>query len=215
MVFMSRGRPKDPGLQEKTKAALLHAAKTLLSEKPYSMITIRELADAAQTQSPMISYYFGSKFGLIEALLKQKAQERQGILSIIIGKCLNEPDSSIDILVDGVLDMLVNEVWLLRLVQDDSINDCVDLKMLITSEFSSLGANAVGKLLVELRQREIIKQEVNFQFFMVFFVSLVITPLMNSFLLNAIAGFDESIYRSIEWKKFTSQRLKNALGIEE
>jgi AcrR family transcriptional regulator len=212
---MRKGRPKDPELQEKTKAALLYAAKTLLSEKPYSMITIRELADAAQTQSPMISYYFGSKFGLIEALLKQKAQERQGILSTIIDKCLNESENSIETLVDGVLDMLVKEVWLLRLVQDETINDSVDLKMVIATEFSSLGANAVGRLLVELRKRKIIKQEINFQFFMVFFVSLVITPLMNSFLLNAIAGFDESIYLSAEWKKFTSQRLKSALGIEE
>lgn len=209
---MATGRPIDIEMQEKNKAALLSAARELLCVKPYKLITIRELAEKAGTHSPMISYYFGSKCGLIEALIKLKAQERQSILNNMLHKCLNTPENAIEVLVDEVITMLNREIWLFRLIHDQTLDDSTDLKPLVVSEFSKMGSTTIGKLLVELKRQELIKIDIDFKLFMTFFVSLIITPITNNYLLSAIVGFDETSYQSSEWKTYVSERLKCALS---
>lgn len=69
-----RGRPVDPEQQAQRKNKLLDAALSLLEEKTYRSITIRELAERAEMQSAMVSYYFGSKEGLFLAAVVRQAE---------------------------------------------------------------------------------------------------------------------------------------------
>ncbi len=68
-----RGRPLDPAIQQERKEQLMDAAYTLLNEKSYRTITIREIAEVANMKSAMISYYFENKEGLFIALIERNA----------------------------------------------------------------------------------------------------------------------------------------------
>lgn len=56
-------------LQQEAKERLLVAATKLFAEKGYAGVSIRQLAEAAEVNSAMISYYYGDKEGLYEAVL--------------------------------------------------------------------------------------------------------------------------------------------------
>lgn len=211
---MSKGRPKNPELQEKTKSALLQAVKVKLAQKPIKAITIRELAESANTQSAMISYYFGGKFGLIEALIKQTAAERKLIVSGILSDAFSQPEQAIDIFIDGVLNMLSTEAWLFKLVQEDQLSSNEEVRKVVMNEFAGLGAGAINQLLSELQRLGLVKQNINTQFFAASFVSLVGSPIMNPFLLKVIANFETEIIHTDEWKQFISTQLKSVL-VEE
>lgn len=79
-----RGRPVDTEKQMLKRQALLDAAQTLLAEKSYRSISIRDIAQRAGVQSAMISYYFGNKEGLFIEMIEQKASVRLENLQIII-----------------------------------------------------------------------------------------------------------------------------------
>lgn len=51
---------------------LLAAGVRLFAEKGFAAVSIRELSHAAQTNSALISYYFGSKEGLYSAVLEMQ-----------------------------------------------------------------------------------------------------------------------------------------------
>lgn len=57
-------------MEADTRAALLMAAATLLSEEGPSALTVRRVADSVNGTSKMIYTYFGGKDGLMEALYR-------------------------------------------------------------------------------------------------------------------------------------------------
>lgn len=66
---------------------LIHSAAKLFLQKDFNSVSIRELAEMANTSSGMISYYFKSKNGLFEAMVKH--QYELIIQEILL--VLNEP----------------------------------------------------------------------------------------------------------------------------
>lgn len=66
------GGPKPPAGQrnaERTKGAILDAAKIAFSRRGYTDVGMREIAQEAGVNSALIIRYFGSKEGLFEAVL--------------------------------------------------------------------------------------------------------------------------------------------------
>jgi len=54
---------------------ILDAAETLFANLGFAGTTLREVANAAQVTQALISYYFGSKYGLFEAVFLRRSQE--------------------------------------------------------------------------------------------------------------------------------------------
>jgi len=57
-------------LEKDSRDRLIEAATPLFAHKGYAAVSIRELAEAANTNSALISYYFGGKEGLYAAVLE-------------------------------------------------------------------------------------------------------------------------------------------------
>ncbi|WNG34388.1 TetR/AcrR family transcriptional regulator [Archangium minus] len=65
--------PKRPGRQrdaERTRAAILTAARTLFSTRGFVQTGVREVAELAGVNSALVGRYFGSKLGLYRATLE-------------------------------------------------------------------------------------------------------------------------------------------------
>ena len=59
-------------MEKDSKEKLLEAAAPLFAEKGFAAVSIRQVADAAGVNSALISYHFGGKSGLYEAVLEQQ-----------------------------------------------------------------------------------------------------------------------------------------------
>lgn len=70
MKHIKKGRPVDGERQNRQRNKLINAGKALLDKKPYSKITIRDIANEAQLNSAMIKYYFGSKENLFISVVE-------------------------------------------------------------------------------------------------------------------------------------------------
>lgn len=161
---MARGRPKDPEQQEKVQTALLNAMRELLGKKSYKSISIREIAEQADTYSAMISYYFESKDGLVKALLLRTAAERKVKLAAIAQEVVAEPEQSIDVLVNRVLTLLLKEPWLFRLFQDELMNNNPELRAFFLENFAQVVISGLRNLFEMLQQQQIIRQDINLSF---------------------------------------------------
>lgn len=77
----SRGPGRPPGARSKEgREALLRAARDLLAEKGLPGVTSREVAERAGVQPALVSYYFGGKDALLQAVIDLVALEMQDLL---------------------------------------------------------------------------------------------------------------------------------------
>ena len=68
------GRPQG-GQRQQGRSALLRAARELMAEKGLPRVTVREVAERAGVGAALVNYYFGSKAGLLDAIVQQHAED--------------------------------------------------------------------------------------------------------------------------------------------
>ena len=60
--------------QDSTKQTILQAAERLFAYKGYDAVGVQEIVTDAGITKPTLYYYFRSKCGLLEALVRTKGQ---------------------------------------------------------------------------------------------------------------------------------------------
>ena len=65
---------------------IMETAETLFAEKGFNGTSVRDIAEKAQVNLAMISYYFGSKEKLFEALFMYRAEATKVKIETIIGR---------------------------------------------------------------------------------------------------------------------------------
>ena len=86
---------------------IIQVAERLFAGKGFSGTSIRDIAHEADINVSMISYYFGSKEKLIEALFEVRSVESTTRLETIIANADLTPLQKIFILIDGAIDRLM------------------------------------------------------------------------------------------------------------
>jgi TetR/AcrR family transcriptional regulator len=70
---VTRGRPASPNPESRQR--LLQAARALMAETPAAQVSLRAVAEQAGYDPALLSYYFGSKAGLVRAVLEEAASD--------------------------------------------------------------------------------------------------------------------------------------------
>jgi AcrR family transcriptional regulator len=144
----NRGRPVDSKSQELQKLKLITAANSLLNSKTYKTITIREIAQLAGTKSAMISYYFGSKQGLFQAMMNHLHQSQPDVISHI-----RQANLPIKVFVTQILSTASKNPGLVRFVHDEILNEHSPLR----ESFINSLPKTISLFLPELIKQEIEK----------------------------------------------------------
>ncbi|MFQ6370486.1 TetR/AcrR family transcriptional regulator [Shewanella sp. YIC-542] len=84
------GRPKG---ESQTRAALITAARECFLHNTYERVSIRELARRARVDAAMIRYYFGSKAGLFETMVRETIAPVAQILTQQFHGALHSPEA--------------------------------------------------------------------------------------------------------------------------
>jgi AcrR family transcriptional regulator len=88
---------------EATRQRILKAAERLFSKRGIDAVSIRDITDAAKVNSASIHYHFGSKSGLIEAMLARWAGE----LVARRGRMLDRIEAADEVHLRDVVEVLV------------------------------------------------------------------------------------------------------------
>ncbi|MBZ5856765.1 TetR/AcrR family transcriptional regulator [Flavihumibacter profundi] len=104
---MKENLPQDLHYSEKQVAILL-ATEQLIAEKGYSASSVRDIAQAAGVNVAMISYYFGSKEKLLEALFVYRIDSSRVVLQALLENTVLNPFEKLEILVTSYVDKLIN-----------------------------------------------------------------------------------------------------------
>ncbi|TDE15337.1 TetR/AcrR family transcriptional regulator [Dyadobacter psychrotolerans] len=86
---------------------IIEVAERLFAQKGFSGTSVRDIAQEADINVSMISYYFGSKEKLIEALFKIRTVESRSRIETIISNDDLTPIQKVYILIDSVIERLM------------------------------------------------------------------------------------------------------------
>ena len=101
-IFMSLTEKVDK------RAHILAVAEQLFAENGFDGASVRDIAQLANVNLAMISYYFGSKEKLLEALIEDRAGYTLGILEELSKNQTLTPWDKIDRLVDFYVEKILN-----------------------------------------------------------------------------------------------------------
>ena len=128
---------------------LLTAARSLFAKHGYDAVSTRALADAAQVNPAMISYYFDNKQGLYEAMLADTFQPLVEKLGSLLGSA-DEQSRPIRSFLEAYMRTLGGNPWMPPLILREVVAEGGRLRGWFIQQFASKG----GGLLTQLIQRE-------------------------------------------------------------
>jgi len=194
-----RGRPIDSEKQSLQKAKLLNAAEQLLSEKSYSSITIRELAQRSAINSAMISYYFDNKEGLFLALIDEMSKKH-----FVAMKSIAQADNPIKTFIITMLTMLNKSSGIASLFHSDFLDNNSTLGNAFVDGFPKKMAVFLPVL---IKNNTMIKDDDKAKLAAFSLISMIITPFVNKSIRQVAWQIDDEELKQPLWAEHVYQQF--------
>ncbi len=135
--------------------SILEAAERLFAKSGFEGTSVRDIAREAGVNVAMISYYFGSKEKLLEAIVTARISASRLLLEHLLKDQTLEPLQKIDILVDRMVERIMGNKSLHRIMlraQLDGENEAVSQCMATMKEKN---LDLVNKLIQEGQRKKV------------------------------------------------------------
>lgn len=209
MTTPSRGRPKDPKLQQQRKDALLDATLELLSTKSYRSITIREIAEKANMKSAMVSYYFDGKEGLIIGLIDRISLHNLNHVE----SALKHEEPMLEV-IKTVLKFMVKNIPMTRLISDEILHKEGPLRDYFMASIPHKSSHLYQQLISQLQASGKVRKDINLTWAAFNLWSLLATPILIAPIFESAwdISFDE--IQSDAWAENIHQVFMKGIACE-
>ena len=139
---------------------ILKIAEKLFADKGYDGTSVRDIADEAGVNLAMISYYFGSKLKLMEALFEQRSL----YVRMRVQDLLQEETESLDkinTLVDEYMDKMVEKQQFVKIMLCEQVVNKNPVIIRLINEVRLKNAEAINKLIKDGQKRGDFKKNVD------------------------------------------------------
>jgi AcrR family transcriptional regulator len=136
---------------------ILIVAEELFAEKGFDGASVRDIAQQAGVNLAMISYYFGSKEKLLEALIEFRASYAYGILEELNKDESLSPWDKIDRLVDFYVDRVLNNLRFHNIMYQESSIRSEDIKNK-TIAIKLRNLEQIKKIITDGQQKKLFRQ---------------------------------------------------------
>lgn len=152
---------------------ILSVAEKLFSEQGFNGTSVRDIAGAANVNVAMISYYFGSKEKLLEAIFDYRISSTAIQMEHLLAQTDIDSFQKIESLVDHYIDKLQNNTCFFKLVQSEQLNGHYnkDLSEIIYRS-KKKNYDLISALIAEGQKKGIFKKNVD--------VSLLVSTLVGA-----------------------------------
>lgn len=88
---------------------IIAVAERLFAAKGFSATSIRDISQEADINVSMVSYYFGSKEKLIEALFEVRSRDFRTRLDVLLTDLDLSPFQRVNLMIDGIIDRITEK----------------------------------------------------------------------------------------------------------
>ena len=132
---------------------ILEAAEKLISDKGFNGTSIRDIAQAAEINLAMISYYFGSKNKLLEAIFNYRGYNTKKALELLVNNKALSSKEKIDKLIEHyVLRVIAQQPFFKILTREMVVSNTKEMESLIL-EIKKQNLNSI-KLIISAGQKD-------------------------------------------------------------
>jgi AcrR family transcriptional regulator len=190
---------------------IMEAAESLFAEKGFSGTSVRDIAEAAQVNLAMISYYFGSKEKLMEAMFRHRgAHFKIQLESILLNKHLS-PIQKVDKLIDDYIDRIFKKQCFHKIMVREQMANNTGFIAEQIFQLKQTNQSLIRQLIQEGQKKGDFKKNIDVSFLMMTLVgttSQLVTTQHYYRKLSEMEGLsDEEFEKHI--KKKLSSYLKN------
>src|SRR3984885_2345617 len=136
---------------------ILMAAEQLFGERGFDVTSVRDIAQSAGVNLAMISYYFGSKEKLLEALIVFRSEYAFGILAELNKDQSLSPWDKIDRLVEFYVDRVLNNLPFHNIMYQESSTRSEDIKNK-TIAIKLRNLEQIKKIITDGQQKKLFRQ---------------------------------------------------------
>lgn len=158
---------------------IIETAEQLFSQKGYEGTTVRDIADHADINLAMISYYFGSKEKLLEALFNHRLGNIKMRVESLLKNDSLSPLQKIEILIDEHIERVIHRECFYKIMLCEQIinKNPVIIKLLL--QFKNGNAELINKLITDGQKKGAFKKNVDVVFLMSTMTGTVMQVLIN------------------------------------
>jgi AcrR family transcriptional regulator len=140
---------------------IISAAETLFSNNGYDGTSVRDIADHAHVNVAMISYYFGSKEKLMEAIFEQRTETFSIKIESLLKDDTLTPFRKIEIVVEDYVDRIVEKHKFFKLmICEQMLEKNLTINSLL-KKLKTKNLELVEKLIQDGQHRKVFKKGID------------------------------------------------------
>lgn len=186
---------------------IIEVAERLFAQKGFNGTSIRDIAQEADINISMVSYYFGSKEKLIEALFELRTAESRSSLETIISNEELSPIQKVNIMIDGIIERLYRNRAFHNIVLREQLSNerttCISEHIL---DLKTRNIKLMQRLILEGQEKGVFRKDID--------ISLMTTTLFGTInqsiaterfykKINNMEHWEEDEFRSYITKKLS------------
>jgi AcrR family transcriptional regulator len=184
---------------------ILQVAEQLFSDKGFDGTSVRDIAEQANVNLAMISYYFGSKEKLLKSLIEERFSTTTRLIEEKSNDEAQEPWEKIEWLIDFYVDRIVNTYRFHCIISHEYNSGRSDeIKDLIT-QVKSENMERIKKIIVE-GQRKNVFRKVDVELTMASMMGTIIQMINSRALYGKLLRIDHTDEEN--YRKTIAKRLK-------
>jgi len=190
---------------------IMEAAEKLFADKGFEGTSVRDIAEKASVNLAMISYYFGSKEKMMEAMFSYRSEASKLQLETIIKNTELEPMQKVNTLIDQYIDKLMNQQCFHRIMVREQMVNNNGLIAQQLMELKKRNLELVKQLVTEGQKKGVFGKQIDIPLLMMTLVGTISQLLTTQHYYKEINGYQsmsEEEFQKLIRKKL-SQHLKN------
>ena len=158
---------------------IIETAEGLFSKKGYEATTVRDIAEQAGVNIAMISYYFGSKEKLLEALFNHRLGNLKMRVEILLKNDSLSPVQKMEILVDEHIERVVRHEGFYKIILCEQVINKNPAIIKTLLEIKKRNAELINEIIIDGQKKGAFKKNVDVILLMSTMVGTVIHGLIN------------------------------------
>ena len=146
---------------EKQKQILV-TAEGLFSSKGFDGTSVRDIADAAGVNIAMISYYFGSKEKLMEALFEQRTTNIKVKVESLLKDDTTTPFQKVEILAEDIINKIMSKKQFFKIMMCEQVINKNPVVMNLMYDLKKKNLEEFSKIITDGQQKGVFKKDIDF-----------------------------------------------------
>ena len=140
---------------------IISTAERLFSSKGFDGTSVRDIADEAGVNIAMISYYFGSKEKLMEALFEQRTTNIKVKVESLLNDNKTTPFEKVALLADDFITKIINKKQFFKIMMCEQVINKNPVIIGLLKDLKKKNLEEFGKLIREGQEKKVFKENVD------------------------------------------------------